>query len=259
VGPLMREKKHSLRVATLAQRSLLSRSESLARSRLIQARALQFPPYLLRRSVALYNPIQNEVETGEIRDQALVTGKNVFFPRFGLKDSLELIKIESATQFSQGRFGVLEPTGERRLARRGQEELVIFAPGVAFDVRGNRLGRGKGWYDRLIKELEGAIFGRLSLRFSNCRPSAGGRVGSTCSLRDYRKERCRLPFRAGAVESGFISSFIRKGGVGVGSEYLVRNCRITTGRVVRAVDGLAAAQAATHGSRACSERSRPHY
>ena len=42
--------------------------------------------------MALYNPIQNEVETGDIRDHALVTGKNVFFPRFGLKDSLELIR-----------------------------------------------------------------------------------------------------------------------------------------------------------------------
>ena len=165
MGPLMREKKHSLRAAALAQRSLLSRSESLARSRLIQAQALQFPPYLLRRSVALYNPIQNEVETGEIRDHALVTGKNVFFPRFGLKDSLELIKIEAATEFSQGRYGILEPTGERRLARRDQEELVVFVPGVAFDLRGNRLGRGKGWYDRLIKELGGAILVALAYDF----------------------------------------------------------------------------------------------
>jgi len=165
VGPLMREKKHSLRAATLAQRSLLSRSESLGRSRLIQARALQFPSYLLRRSVALYNPIQNEAETGAIRDHALVTGKNVFFPRFRLKDSLELIKIEAATEFSQGRYGILEPTGERRLARRDQEELVVFVPGVAFDLRGNRLGRGKGWYDRLIKELGGAILVALAYDF----------------------------------------------------------------------------------------------
>jgi 5-formyltetrahydrofolate cyclo-ligase len=151
VGPPMREKKHSLRAAALAQRSLLSRSESLARSRLIQARALQFPPYLLSRSVALYNPIQNEVETGQIRDHALATGKSVFFPRFGLKDSLELIKVGSATEFSPGRFGILEPTGERRLAGRDQEKLVVFVPGVAFDLCGNRLGRGKAWYDRLIK------------------------------------------------------------------------------------------------------------
>ena len=153
MGPSMREKKHSLRAAALAQRSLLSRSESLARSRLIQARVLQFPPYLHSRSVALYNPIQNEVETGAIRDHGLVTGKNVFFPRFGPEDSLELIKIGSATEFSPGRFGILEPTGEGRMAGRDREELVVFVPGVAFDLRGNRLGRGKGWYDRLIKEL----------------------------------------------------------------------------------------------------------
>lgn len=147
----MREKKRSLRAAALAQRSLLSRSESIARSRLIEARALQFPPYLASRSVALYNPIQNEVETEAIRDQALATGKSVFFPRLGPQDSLELIKIGSASEFRQGRFGILEPTGERRLAGRDREELVVFVPGVAFDLRGNRLGRGKGWYDRLIK------------------------------------------------------------------------------------------------------------
>jgi 5-formyltetrahydrofolate cyclo-ligase len=152
VGPSMREEKHSLRAAALTQRRLLPRSESLTRSRLIQARVLQFSPYLLSRSVALYNPIQNEVETETIRDHALVTGKNVFFPRFGPQDSSELIRIGSAAEFNPGRFGIPEPTGEGRLAGRDRKELVVFVPGVAFDLRGNRLGRGKGWYDRLIKK-----------------------------------------------------------------------------------------------------------
>lgn len=165
MGLLMREQKNSLRAAASAQRSLLSESESLARSRLIQARALQFSPYLLRRSVALYNPIQNEVETGEIRNHALATGKKVFFPRFGQQDLLELIECGSATEFSRGRFGILEPTGERRLSGRDREELVVFVPGVAFDLRGNRLGRGKGWYDRLIQELGGAILVALAYDF----------------------------------------------------------------------------------------------
>ncbi|HEX9270892.1 MAG TPA: 5-formyltetrahydrofolate cyclo-ligase, partial [Candidatus Binatia bacterium] len=62
------------------------------------------------------------------------------------------IKIGSATEFSPGRFGILEPIGEGRLAGRDREELVVFVPGVAFDLHGNRLGRGKGWYDRLIKK-----------------------------------------------------------------------------------------------------------
>ena len=104
MGPLMREKKISLRAAALAQRGLLSRAESLSRSRSIQAQALQFPPYLMRRSVALYSPIQNEVETGEIRDHALVTGKRVFYPRFAAENALELVEIGSVTELSHGSF-----------------------------------------------------------------------------------------------------------------------------------------------------------
>ena len=63
-----------------------------------------------------------------------------------------MIRIGSAAECSPGRFGIPEPTGEERLAGRDRKELVVFVPGVAFDLRGNRLGRGKGWYDRLIKK-----------------------------------------------------------------------------------------------------------
>ena len=166
MGPSMREEKHSLRAAALAQRSLLTRSESIGRSRLIQAQVMRFLPYLHSRSVTLYNPIQNEVETGAIRDHALVTGKSVFFPRMGSKDSLELIRIESASEFSEGRFGILEPTGEIQLAGPDREGLLVFVPGVAFDLFGNRLGRGKGWYDQLIKrDLDKAILVALAYDF----------------------------------------------------------------------------------------------
>lgn len=165
MGSLMREKKQSLRAAALARRNSLSRSESLARSRLIQARALEFSPYLACPSVALYSPIQNEVETGEIRDHALVAGKKVFFPRFGAKDSLELIQIGCALEFSQGRLGILEPTGQSRLTGQDREKLIVFVPGLAFDLRGNRLGRGRGGYDRLIKELGEATLVALAYDF----------------------------------------------------------------------------------------------
>ena len=165
MGSSMREKKESLRAAALAQRGSLPRSEALARSRLIQARALQFPPYLMRPLVALYSPIQNEVETGEIRDHALVTAKSVFFPRFGIKSSLEFIQIGSSMELSKGRFGLLEPIGETRLSASAREKLIVFVPGVAFDSHGHRLGRGTGGYDRLIKELAGATLVALAYDF----------------------------------------------------------------------------------------------
>jgi 5-formyltetrahydrofolate cyclo-ligase len=161
----MRESKNSLRAAALAQRGLLSKAESLSRSRSIQAQVLQFPLYLMRRSVAVYSPIQNEVETGDIRDHALLTGKRVFYPRCTADNDLELVEIRSVNELGLGRFGILEPTGDRRLSRQGQEELVVFVPGVAFDVRGNRLGRGKGWYDRLIEKSGRATFVALAYDF----------------------------------------------------------------------------------------------
>jgi 5-formyltetrahydrofolate cyclo-ligase len=164
MGPSMRESKNSLRAAALAQRALLSRAESLSRSRSIQAKALQFLPYLAHRSVAVYSPIQNEVETADIRDHALATGKRVFYPRCTAENVLELIEIGSVTELASGRFGILEPTGQRRLSK-DQEELVVFVPGVAFDLQGNRLGRGKGWYDRLIEKLSRATFVALAYDF----------------------------------------------------------------------------------------------
>jgi 5-formyltetrahydrofolate cyclo-ligase len=164
MGPSTGESKNSLRAAVLAQRGLLSKAESVSRSRSIQAQVLRFPPYQMRRCVAIYSPIQNEVETGDIRDHALATGKQVFYPRCTAENVLDLIEIGSVTDLAFGRFGILEPTGVRRLSK-DQEELVVFVPGVAFDLRGNRLGRGTGWYDRLIAKLGRATFVALAYDF----------------------------------------------------------------------------------------------
>jgi 5-formyltetrahydrofolate cyclo-ligase len=161
----MRQSKDVLRAGVLARRSLLSKGDALFWSGNIQTRALQFPPYITCRSLALYSPIQNEVETGEIRDRALVAGKRVFFPRWGHRESLELVQIDSPSELRMGRFGILEPAGDSRLLPQDHGDLVVFVPGVAFDSRGNRLGRGKGWYDRLITELGRATLVALAYDF----------------------------------------------------------------------------------------------
>jgi len=68
--------------------------------------------------------------------------------------------------FKAGPLGILEPKGEQRLETGQARGLVVFVPGIAFDERGNRLGHGKGYYDRLIKELSpGATFVALAYDF----------------------------------------------------------------------------------------------
>lgn len=162
----MREKKQSLRVQSLLRRESLSPFEFSHWGRLIQHKVLQFPPYLAAITVVLYSPIGNEVATETIRDHALKMNKKLFYPKLGGKQDLNLVQINSADELRQGSFGILEPVGDRILPPQDQERLVVFVPGVAFDFKGNRLGRGWGWYDRALSSLEqGTKFVALAYEF----------------------------------------------------------------------------------------------
>lgn len=146
----MGETKHRIRAQALRRRDSLSTPELTLWNHLIQDKVLYFPPYLSSRSVALYSPIGNEVATEEIRDHALRARKKLFYPKVGREENLHLVQVESADEFRVGRYGILEPIGGKVLTKQDQERLVVFIPGVAFDLQGNRLGRGKGWYDRAL-------------------------------------------------------------------------------------------------------------
>jgi 5-formyltetrahydrofolate cyclo-ligase len=140
-GVQQEEKKQVLRAAVLSQRSSLPEAESLRRSALIQAKVLTFPYY--RAAVA----------TGEIMAHALSNQKTVFFPRVGQENSVEFFQTLSLADLKAGRFGILEPTGTKSLSESDFEGAILFVPGVAFDLQGNRLGRGQGWYDRAMERL----------------------------------------------------------------------------------------------------------
>jgi 5-formyltetrahydrofolate cyclo-ligase len=149
----MGEKKPALRATALSRRNSLASEQAFALSRMIQARALQFPRYLEAPSSVLYSPIQNEVGTQEIREHGLEHGKSVFYPRLGRGDAVELVEVKSVGELKLGRFGIYEPAGETILSDQAIDGSIVFVPGVAFDPRGNRLGRGMGWYDRLLRRL----------------------------------------------------------------------------------------------------------
>jgi len=95
-----------------------------------------------------YASFQSEVETHLMIRRALSEGKRVVLPRVKGKE-LELIEIGNFDQdVSPGAWGIPEPD-------RGQSVAVkdiglIIVPGAAFDERGNRLGYGAGFYDKLL-------------------------------------------------------------------------------------------------------------
>ncbi|MEX0803077.1 MAG: 5-formyltetrahydrofolate cyclo-ligase [Candidatus Binatia bacterium] len=148
----MDESKRALRVAALSQRSSLSTPKYVSWSRLIQARVLESSFYRRAQAVAFYSSVQNEVSTDDIADHALRVGKKVFYPRFSPNQAL-FVLIQSAAELSPGTLGIREPSGETLLADHGDLDLLVLVPGLAFDIHGNRLGRGMGWYDRVLRSL----------------------------------------------------------------------------------------------------------
>jgi 5-formyltetrahydrofolate cyclo-ligase len=165
-GAVLEESKGDLRRAMLSRRKSHAPANCYLWSRRIQSQALRLPQYLAAKAVALYSPIENEVDTAAILADALERKKQILYPRIGDEDRPRFFEISSPLELCPGRFGILEPTGANYVSLTLLENLIIFVPGVAFDRRGHRLGRGVGWYDRLLKNLTNqALFVGLAYEF----------------------------------------------------------------------------------------------
>lgn len=105
--------------------------------------------------VLLYHALTDEVCTDMLIRNAEMMNKTVLLPVV-VGDELELRVYEGEESLSIGAYGIKEPTG--RLFPESEYHRIDLAiiPGMAFDAHNNRLGRGKGYYDRLLPKLSKA-------------------------------------------------------------------------------------------------------
>ncbi len=101
-----------------------------------------------------YAPLNDEVDPGAVVHAARGWGATVYFPR-GAADGLDFLAADQ-NELRPGRWGVPEPP-PTALALAAAEEAVFLVPGLAFDVRGTRLGRGGGAYDRALARFSHAL------------------------------------------------------------------------------------------------------
>ena len=106
------------------------------------------PVYDSASVVLLYASLPDEVDTTPLVQRAIASGKTVVLPVV-LGDELELRVYSGDDSMETGAFGIMEPMGEPYV---GDVDVAIV-PGVAFSDGGVRLGRGKGFYDRMLKSL----------------------------------------------------------------------------------------------------------
>jgi 5-formyltetrahydrofolate cyclo-ligase len=111
-------------------------------------------------SVLLFMPLPDEPHIRPLLPRALAEGKAVALPRFvaatGCYEAA-LIR-DPARDLEVGKFGIAEPAASCEATPLKRLDLVL-APGLAFDWRGHRLGRGKGFYDRLLAAVPGKTCG----------------------------------------------------------------------------------------------------
>lgn len=98
-------------------------------------------------TVLAYWPMAKEVDIRAVIGPAIAQGKTVCLPRIDWTNgSMEAVRIDSADPpLETLRYGVYEPMG-REVVPPGEIAFIIV-PGLAFDERGSRLGRGAGYYD----------------------------------------------------------------------------------------------------------------
>ena len=103
------------------------------------------------KTIVAYYSLPDEVDTHRLIDDLLADGKTVYLPKVISDEEMVLCRYTGADSLREGAFGIMEPVG----APIPAEEVidVVLVPGMAFDASGNRLGRGKGYYDRFLKTL----------------------------------------------------------------------------------------------------------
>lgn len=150
----MRQQKETIRRQAFARRKQFPDKD--AASAAIWDRFLALPQFRTAGTVMLYVHTGSEVRTGPLLPQLLAGPKRIVVP-FCDAENLGLFHLEAMGELEPGTLGILEPRADLRLGpgkRVEPAELdLLIVPGVAFDRRGNRLGHGKGYYDRLLARL----------------------------------------------------------------------------------------------------------
>ncbi|XP_062819645.1 5-formyltetrahydrofolate cyclo-ligase isoform X1 [Anolis carolinensis] len=149
--------KRVLRAELRRRLRVLDQSEKLRQSRLLGHKVMQHAQYQASRRIAVFLSMPDEIQTDEIIKDIFHQGKDCFIPRYEPQsnhmDMVKLASYEEIASLPLTSWNIHQPAENdgREEALTAPEGLdLILMPGLGFDKHGNRLGRGKGYYDAYL-------------------------------------------------------------------------------------------------------------
>lgn len=147
--------KSILREHLLSKRREISLVKRVADSQVITHKILSLPEIKKAFVVALYYPMGAEVDTRKLLRELIKMNKVVLVPLVQKDGQTIFSQVTEKTEFSKGEHGYLVPL--HASLYEGVIDVCVV-PCVGFDIWGNRLGRGKGCYDRISEQYPEALF-----------------------------------------------------------------------------------------------------
>lgn len=160
MGPGLRAEKELVRQEVRKRLDKLSeQARNQASTRACQLLASQ-AQWQQARSVLMYAPMGGELDVWPLLEMALGLGKVVALPRYdALTNAYGAFQLKDlANDLEPGRYGIREPKGQSTLLPLNRLDFILV-PGLAYDLQGHRLGRGRGFYDRLLGAVCGTTCG----------------------------------------------------------------------------------------------------
>ena len=147
-----------LRAQSLEERD----SKSLA----IQKKLFSLDAFRRARTVCFFVGTEEEVNTVPMIEGSIQLGKRVLVPLAKLENKeLKLYEVHNmAVELKPGLLGILEPDPSQAKTADPADAELIVVPGLAFDAKKQRLGRGAGFYDRFLATVPQAF--KVALAFS---------------------------------------------------------------------------------------------
>lgn len=115
------------------------------------------------KNIFIYVGFGSEINTLKYIKEFFEMDKIVLIPRTEIKNKkMEAVKIDNLDDLCKSKYGILEPRKSRIAFLKDDIDLVIV-PGLVFDISGNRVGYGGGYYDKFLNSMD-----KNSLKIALC-------------------------------------------------------------------------------------------